>query len=153
MKKNLSHFISVLLAAFVILMAASCKFNDDSSSGVTIYTGNLLFAGSTYKLTQAYQETNSGYTNNVSSSIGTGLNKTSITFTFGAGTVLMSYLKNGEATLKTYSYITNTIVSNITISDSTGSSTISYSEDKSTLTWIKHEDSNNCNYKYILTRQ
>lgn len=152
MKKNLSHFISVLLAAFVILMAASCKFNDDSSSGVTIYTGNLLFAGSSYKLTQAYQETNSGYTP-VSSSIGTGQNQTSITFTFGAGTVLMSYLKNGEATLKTYSYITNTIASNITISDSTGASTISYSEDKSTLTWIKHEDSDNCNFKYILTRQ
>lgn len=133
-------------------MAASCKFNDDSSSGVTIYTGNLLFAGSTYKLTQAYQETNSEYTD-VSSSIGTGQNKTSITFTFGTGTVLMSYLKNSEATLKTYSYITNTIASNIMISDSTGSSTISYSEDKSTLTWIKHEDSTNCNYKYILTRQ
>ena len=145
--KKIFKLFTLFLAVSLAFTVFSCKKDDDDDSVTYNFTtaNNSLFAGSTYTLTKLYRNGT-----DMSAYIGTGSGQYTCSIEFKTDdTGVYKVTDDTKESTGTGTFKTDTANSAIQI----GTNIITYSSDKTTLTWAFYDKDDKCNYKLILTKQ
>ena len=150
--KKIFKLFTLFLAVSLAFTVFSCKKDDDDDDSVTYNfttANNSLFAGSTYTLTKLYQNGT-----DMSAYIGTGSDQFTCSFEFKTDdTAVYKETDDTKESTETGTFKTDTANSAIQMINDDGTNIITYSSDKTTLTWAFYDKDDKCNYKLILTKQ